>query len=67
MNLIITTETYFEKIPNVDLVVNLGIPFIEKRDKEGNKTGEDFDTYLHRIKKASKHGNKGIALSIFNN
>ena len=52
----------------VSLVVNVGVPLeYPKIVAEGEKSlpkGPDFETYLHRVGRTGRYGDKGIALNI---
>jgi len=48
----------------VSLVVNLDLPY---HFEKGRKTYIDLETYLHRVGRTGRFGDRGIALNIVEN
>lgn len=51
----------------VNLVVNLDLPYLLKKDQNGLVRFFDYETYLHRVGRTGRFGDKGIALNVVEN
>jgi ATP-dependent RNA helicase DDX19/DBP5 len=64
--ILVTTNLISRGIDNrkVNLVINLDLPFIFDKER---KNEIDLETYLHRVGRTGRFGDKGIALNIVEN
>ncbi len=65
LNIVLTTNLLARgiDIQDMGLVINFDIPKIGFQ----GKFKADYETYLHRIGRAGRFGNKALALSIYDN
>ena len=66
IKILLSTNLIARGIDNrkVGIVINLDMPYFYDN---GKKTGIDIETYLHRVGRTGRYGDKGIALNIVEN
>jgi len=65
VNVIIATDMLSRGIdvPEVDVVINFDVP--TKKERNSNQAHGDPETYMHRIGRAGRFGQPGIALTLY--
>ena len=66
IKILLSTNLIARGIDNrkVGIVINLDMPYFYEN---GKKIGIDTETYLHRVGRTGRYGDKGIALNIVEN
>lgn len=66
IKILLSTNLISRGIDNrkVGIVINLDMPY---NYENGKKKGIDTETYLHRVGRTGRYGDKGIALNIVEN
>lgn len=69
IRILITTNLLSRGIDNrkVSLVINLDLPYTVRKTEEELIRNFDFETYLHRVGRTGRFGDKGIALNVVEN
>ena len=69
IRILITTNLLSRGIDNrkVSLVINLDLPYNVRKTEEELIRNFDFETYLHRVGRTGRFGDKGIALNVVEN
>ena len=66
IKILLSTNLIARGIDNrkVGIVINLDMPYYFENNR---KIGIDIETYLHRVGRTGRYGDKGIALNIVEN